>query len=64
MRNPNRIYSSQELAKLLWPSDNDTTAETVRSWMRNLRTKIGTVTDTTIIKTIPKSGYLIEINLP
>lgn len=64
MRNPNRIYSSQELAKLLWPSDNDTTAETVRSWMRNLRTKISTVTDTTIIKTIPKSGYLIEINLP
>lgn len=64
MRNPNRIYSSQELAKLLWPADNDTTAETVRSWMRNLRTKIGSVTDKQIIKTIPKSGYLIEVSLP
>jgi len=64
MRNPNRIYSSQELAKLLWPADNDTTAETVRSWMRNLRTKIGSVTDNQIIKTIPKSGYLIEVTLP
>lgn len=60
MRHPGRVFASQELAKELWPSDQDVTAETARSWIRNLRVKLSAVGADALIKTIPKAGYVIE----
>ncbi len=60
MKNTNRVFSPKELTRLIWPVDNDITAETVRSSMRNLRTKISAITNDTVIQTISKSGYLLE----
>lgn len=60
MRHPGRVFTSQELAKELWPSDQDVTAETARSWIRNLRVKLSAIGADALIKTIPKAGYVIE----
>ncbi|MBI5172481.1 MAG: response regulator transcription factor [Candidatus Obscuribacter sp.] len=60
MRHPNRVYSSLELSKQLWSSAEEVTPETVRSWMRNLRTKLRAVGAGEVIKTIPRTGYVLE----
>ena len=60
MRHPNQVYSSQELVKALWESDKDITQETARSWMRNLRTKLENIQVNDLIRTIPKTGYVLD----
>jgi DNA-binding response OmpR family regulator len=60
MRHPNRPCSAQTLLDAVWPSDHDASADTVRTWMRYLRTKLEAVGKADLIKTIPGSGYLIE----
>jgi len=57
---PNKVYSSQELVKVLASPDQDMTAETVRSWMRNLRAKLDAVGKSDLIRTIPKAGYVLD----
>lgn len=63
MRHPNRVYSSKDLLDAVWPSENEATTDTVRSWMRNLRKKLGTASREDFVKTIPSSGYVIECDL-
>lgn len=60
MRHRDRVYSSQEIVKALWESDKDITQETVRSWMRNLRTKLESIELVDLIRTIPKTGYVMD----
>lgn len=62
IRHPNRVYSSLELGKHLWSGDEEVTQETVRSWMRNLRTKLVAVGIDDLIRTIPKTGYILELS--
>lgn len=63
MRHPNRVYSSKDLLDAVWPSEKEATTDTVRSWMRNLRKKLGTAGREDFVKTIPASGYVIECDL-
>lgn len=63
MRHPNRVYSSKDLLDAVWPSEKEATTDTVRSWMRNLRKKLGTADREDFVKTIPASGYVIECDL-
>lgn len=60
MRHPNRIFGSRDLLDAVWPSESDSSTETVRSWMRNLRQKLAAAGQEGLIKTIPGSGYMIE----
>lgn len=60
MRHPNRVYSSKDLLDAVWPSEKEASTDTVRSWMRNLRKKLGTADREDFVKTIPASGYVIE----
>jgi OmpR-family two-component system manganese-sensing response regulator len=62
MRHPNRIFGSKELLDAVWSSESDTSTETVRSWMRNLRNKLSAAGVDGLIKTVPGSGYIIEFN--
>lgn len=63
MRHPNRVYSSKDLLDAVWPSEKEATTDTVRSWMRNLRKKLGTAQREDFVKTIPSSGYVIECDM-
>lgn len=60
MRNVNRPFNAQQLLAAVWPSDTDADVSTVRTWMRNLRVKLGTLGMEDFIKTIPAIGYVIE----
>jgi DNA-binding response OmpR family regulator len=62
MRHPNRTFGSKDLLNAVWPSDRDASSETVRSWMRNLRQKLGAAGKEDFIKTISGLGYMIEYN--
>jgi OmpR-family two-component system manganese-sensing response regulator len=60
MRHPNRIFGSKNLLDAIWPSDQEASPDTVRSWIRNLRQKLAVAGRPDLIKTIPGSGYMIE----
>lgn len=62
MRHPNRIFGSKNLLDAIWPSDQEASTDTVRSWIRNLRQKLAAAGKPDLIKTIPGSGYMIEFD--
>lgn len=62
IRNKGRVYSSQELTKVLSSEDHEITAETVRSLMRNLRARLGTIDCAALVQTVSKAGYVIPLD--
>jgi DNA-binding response OmpR family regulator len=60
MRNPDRVFSSQQLFDAVWPSDSDGSADVIRSWMNYLRQKLARLERAHVIKTILGTGYTIE----
>ncbi|MBK9142428.1 MAG: response regulator transcription factor [Candidatus Melainabacteria bacterium] len=60
MRRQNIIHSSRALLDAVWRSDSDTSEDSVRTCMRSLRLKLKKVGKESLIKTILKSGYIIE----
>jgi len=61
-RHPNKLHSSARLFEAVWPSESDSSGETVRVHMRILRKKLSIVGGDAIIKTVRPSGYVIEID--
>lgn len=60
MRHPDTIFSSKALLDAVWPSDSESSEDTVRTCMRSLRLKLQKLTRDELIKTVLKSGYIIE----
>lgn len=60
MRNPNRVFSSQQLFDAVWPSDAEGSSDAVRTWMAYLRQKLAQVERADLVKTILGTGYTIE----
>ncbi|HMO22980.1 MAG TPA: response regulator transcription factor, partial [Candidatus Melainabacteria bacterium] len=60
MRKQNIIHSSRALLDAVWKSDSDTSEDSVRTCMRSLRLKLKKIGKEDLIKTILKSGYIIE----
>ena len=60
MRNQNVIHSSKALLESVWKSDDETSEDAVRTCMRSLRLKLKKVGKEDMIKTVLKSGYIIE----
>lgn len=61
MRHPNRTFGAKDLLKSVWPSECDTGADTVRSWMLKLRSKLAQIESESLVKTVSRSGYMIEL---
>ena len=61
MRNPNRIFSAQQLLDSVWSADSTATANTVRTWMGLLRQKLAQVGRETLIRTVPGAGYVLDL---
>ena len=59
-RHPNRCYSAKSLLNAVWPSDSESSEESVRTCMRLLRNKLGTIGREDLIKTVLGSGYMVE----
>lgn len=60
MRHPNMVFSSKKLLDAVWPSESDSSEDTVRTCMRSLRLKLQKLGHEDLIKTVLKSGYTIE----
>lgn len=59
IRHPNQIYGARALMQAVWPSDSDSSEDTVRACVKNLRRKI-TIENECVVKTVPGSGYTVE----
>jgi DNA-binding response OmpR family regulator len=60
MRNPNRVFSPDDLSSRVWETDNDASVETVRQTILRLRQKIEADPQKPIIRTIRGVGYRFE----
>ena len=60
MRNPQRVFSGDELLNKVWPTDGEASIETVRTTMLRLRQKIDLDDELPFIKTIRGVGYRFE----
>ena len=60
LTHPNQCFGSAMLHQAVWPTDAGLDANTVRSWMRNLRSKLESVGQADLIKTVAGAGYKID----
>lgn len=59
MRNPNRVFSPDEILDKVWSNEKDTANDTVRVHINKLRKKIDR-DDQSIIRTVHGVGYIID----
>jgi DNA-binding response OmpR family regulator len=62
LRNPNDIFSIEALFSRVWPSDLEASPDTVRVCITRLRTKLDTPGLPSIIRTVHRLGYQIDLN--
>jgi len=60
MRHPNRTFGAKDLLKSVWASDREATTDTVRSWIRKLRTKLESAGQRSFVQTVSRSGYMVK----
>lgn len=63
IRHRNQIFGARALMQAVWPSDSESSEDTVRACVKNLRRKI-TANDVCVVKTVPGSGYTIDLSSP
>lgn len=59
MRNPNRVFSPDEILDKVWSNEKDTANDTVRVHINKLRKKIDR-DNQSIIRTVHGAGYIID----
>jgi OmpR-family two-component system manganese-sensing response regulator len=62
LRNPNSVFTQEDLLLRVWTSGSEAVPDTVRSCVNRIRNKLDLPDQPSIIRTIPKVGY--QINLP
>ncbi len=60
MRNRNQVFSSEALVERAWSSMSESSPDTVRAHMANLRKKLRVIDGDCPIKTVHGQGYIIE----
>lgn len=60
MRRPDQPFTAERLLTAVWPSETETSIDSVRSWMRLLRQKLASIGKTDFIKTVVGTGYVVE----
>ncbi len=60
VRHPNRIFSNEEIMDSVWPSDSESSPETVRGCIKRIRKKLDTEGEPSLIKNIYGVGYILE----
>jgi|688.fasta_scaffold256298_3 DNA-binding response OmpR family regulator len=60
MRNKGRVFNAETLIARVWPADDDTSAEMIRSHIKNLRKKLDQEGQPSIFRTVHKVGYVVD----
>jgi len=61
MRNPQRVFSADDLLAKVWPTDSDASIETVRTTILRLRQKVELDAENPLIRTVRGVGYRLEL---
>ncbi len=62
MRHPNQVFSQEALLSRVWASESETSPESVRVYIGNLRKKIADDDEKTYIETVYKRGYWFVVH--
>jgi DNA-binding response OmpR family regulator len=57
MRNPNQVFSANELLDSVWSQDSEVSTDTIRVYITRIREKIDRDKDNSVIKTVHAVGY-------
>ncbi len=60
MKHPNHIYNLEALQTHIWPSDSESSPETIRVHVARIRSKIESDGEPAIIKTVHRRGYMFD----
>ncbi len=60
MRNKGRVFNANTLIARVWPADEETSAEMIRSHIKNLRKKLDQEGQPSIFRTVHKVGYVVD----
>jgi two-component system, OmpR family, manganese sensing response regulator len=60
MRNPQRVFSADDLLNKVWPTDSEASIETVRTTILRLRQKVESDPENPLIRTVRGVGYRLE----
>lgn len=60
MKNPDQVFSGEELLRRVWHTDSDATAEAIRTCLKRLRRKLGESEENSVIETIYGVGYRLN----
>lgn len=60
MRHPNQIFDIESLQQRIWPSESESSPETLRVHIARLRSKLEKSDERPIIKTVHRQGYLFD----
>lgn len=60
LRNPERVYSRQQLLEIIWPHNEEVELRTVDVLIRRLRVALGPGED--VIRTVRSEGYSLDIS--
>lgn len=61
LRNPNDAFSVESLLSRIWSSDSEASPDTVRVCITRLRNKIDVADQSSIIRTVHRIGYQIDL---
>jgi len=61
IKHSNQVFSLEALQERIWPSDSETSPETLRVHIARLRTKIETEGQAPILKTVHRQGYMLDL---
>jgi len=60
MRNPNQVFTSEQVFHRVWHTDSEAGTDALRSALRRLRQKLGEDADKSTIVTIPGVGFRLD----
>lgn len=60
MRHPNTPFSTDSILSRVWGAESDATAETVRTYLKQLRRKLDEPGQESIFRTVRGSGYMLD----
>ncbi len=60
MRNKGTVFSAESILARVWPADNETSTEMIRTYVGRLRKKLDAEGQTSIIRTAHRLGYGVD----
>lgn len=60
MRHPDQVFSPEEILNNVWASEAQASPDTIRTYVKNLRKKLDTPGQPSLIKTIHSVGYRLD----